>query len=250
MHERYRRPDWVRRFNAMAEACGGASRVIPLVADHLLEHAAAATGLDEFGDLGDGDWEGRFRRLVDAINGSDLHVVGRLLTREELLRVAADPAPPGRRARRRAPAIADERITEPVIVTGPARSGTTILFELLGLDPGLRTPRAPPTCCTRRRPRLDASRRRLAMTECEQELWADVQPEFAAMHELRSDLPVECVTICVPSFAGNHWPMILGDLGAWTPDVEADLAFHRARAAVGAARRARPSAGCSRRPAT
>lgn len=225
MHERYRRPDWVRRFNLMADACGGAQRVIPLVADHLLEHASAATGLDEFGTLGDGDWEDRFRRLVAAVNASDLHVIGRLVTREELLRSLQTRLHLAE-ARAHTPDIADERITEPVIVTGPARSGTTILFELLGLDPGLRTPRAADVIHPAR-PDLDESRR-LAMTECEQELWADIQPEFAAIHELRSDLPVECVTICLPSFAGNHWPMILGDLGTWAPDVEADLAFHRA----------------------
>jgi Sulfotransferase family len=69
---------------------------------------------------------------------------------------------------------------------------------------------------------------RQAMTEAEQELWADVQPEFAAIHELRSDLPVECITICTPSFAGNHWAMALPGLRDWAPDVAADLAFHRA----------------------
>ena len=36
------------------------------------------------------------------------------------------------------------------------------------------------------------------MAECEQELWADIQPEFAAIHELRADLPVECVTLTLP----------------------------------------------------
>jgi hypothetical protein len=66
------------------------------------------------------------------------------------------------------------------------------------------------------------------MTEAEQELWADVQPEFDAIHELRSDLPVECITICAPSFAGSHWPMVLTDQGGWAPDVTADLAWHRA----------------------
>ena len=53
------------------------------------------------------------------------------------------------------------------------------------------------------------------MAEAEQELWADVQPEFAAIHEMRSDLPVECITICMPSFAGNHWAMVLADPGDW-----------------------------------
>ncbi|MCB0962507.1 MAG: sulfotransferase, partial [Acidimicrobiales bacterium] len=49
-----------------------------------------------------------------------------------------------------------------------------------------------------------------------------------AIHELRSDLPVECITLAAPSFAGGHWPMILGDLGEWAPDAAADLAFHKA----------------------
>ena len=51
------------------------------------------------------------------------------------------------------------------------------------------------------------------MTEAEQELWADVQPEFASMHELRSDLPVECITISSPSFGGSHWSMVLNEPG-------------------------------------
>lgn len=227
MHERYVRPDWVRRVNAMGDATGGAGRMVPLIADHMIDHARQTTGVDDPGDLGDGDWEGRLHLLVDAVNGSDhLHVVGRMLTREELLR--------GLRTRflvgdawRRDPSIAEEVIDAPIVVTGPARSGTTILFELLGLDPGLRTPIATdvihPVV-----PVGTTPEQVVAMTEAEQELWADVQPEFDSLHELRSDLPVECITICAPSFAGNHWMMLLTDLGSWVPDVKADLAWHRA----------------------
>ncbi|MEZ5239328.1 MAG: sulfotransferase [Microthrixaceae bacterium] len=226
MADRYVRPEWVRRLNEMGPAVGGAQRIVPLEADQLLEQTAASTGIDDPGDLGDGDWERRLRLLVEGINSSPLHVVGRLLTREELLRglrtrfLLAD-------ARRRDPSIAAERIEAPIVVTGPARSGTTILFELLGLDEGLRTPIASEVL----HPVVPAGTpdaRRRAMTEPEQELWADVQPEFAAMHELRSDLPVECITICSPSFAGNHWTMILSELGDWEPDVRAEFAFHRA----------------------
>ncbi len=226
MGERYRRPDWVRRVNAMGSASGGPGHLVPIDANGLIEHARASTGVDDPADLGDGDWEARLRGLVDAVNRSDLHVVGRLMTREELLRCLRTRFLVGER-RRRDPAIADEVIEAPVIVTGPARSGTTILFELLGLDPGLRTPTATdvihPVV-----PEGTGDDERRAMTEAEQELWADVQPEFAAIHELRSDLPVECITICAPSFAGSHWAMVLTEQGAWQPDVTADLAFHRA----------------------
>ena len=85
MSDRYRRPAWVRRLNLMADATGGAAAMVPIEADELLESAVAAAGHDVT-DLGDGDWEGRFRRLVDAVDDNDLHVVGRMLTREELLR--------------------------------------------------------------------------------------------------------------------------------------------------------------------
>jgi hypothetical protein len=210
----------------MGTAAGGARRFVPIDAGELIDHARASTGIADPGDLGDGDWEGRLRALVDAVNGSDLHTVGRLMTREELLRGLRTRLLVGDR-RRSEPAIADEAIEAPIVVTGPARSGTTILFELLGLDPGLRTPIATDVLHPVPPAGTDDGMVR-AMTEAEQELWADVQPEFAAIHELRSDLPVECITICSPSFAGNHWSMVLTDPGGWAPDVKADLAFHRA----------------------
>jgi hypothetical protein len=225
MGERYRRPDWVRRVNAMGPAGGGPRRLVPIVAAELIDQVRASTGIADPSDLGDGDWEARLRALVDAVNHSDLHVVGRLMTREELLRCLRTRFLVGER-RRRQPSVADEPIEAPVIVTGPARSGTTILFELLGLDPGLRSPIATDVVHPVLPDGTGEDERR-AMTEAEQELWADVQPEFAAMHELRSDLPVECITICAPSFAGSHWSMVLTEQGDWQPDVVADLAFHR-----------------------
>ncbi len=40
------------------------------------------------------------------------------------------------------PAIAREPIAAPLFVVGPPRTGTTILLELLALDPSLRAPLA------------------------------------------------------------------------------------------------------------
>lgn len=226
MESRYARPPLVRRLNLMAKACGDARVVVPLYPQALIDCAVVTTGLNDFGDFGDGDWRGRFDALVDAINQSDLHVVGRLMTRAELLRCLRTRLLMANRWHEE-PAIADEVIRAPLVVTGPARSGTTITFELLALDPELRSPRAADVL----HPVLPAGTTdagRLAMSECEQELWADVQPEFAAIHELRSDLPVECVTINAPSFAGSHWPMILQQMGDWQPDGVADFAWHSA----------------------
>ncbi|HVV77664.1 MAG TPA: sulfotransferase [Mycobacteriales bacterium] len=226
MSERYARPDWVRRLNAMADASGSAVHLIPLDAGELIDAARETTGIAELADLGDGDWEGRLRAVVAAINASDLTVVGRLMTREELLRCLRTRIHLGAQ-RASDPAVAEEQILAPIVVTGPARSGTTILFELLALDAGLRSPVATDVLHPALPDDVTPTRRR-AMTESEQELWADVQPEFASIHELRSDLPVECITISAPSFAGSHWSMVLDDPGEWMPDPVVDFAFHKA----------------------
>ena len=112
------------------------------------------------------------------------------------------------------------------MIAGPARSGTTILHELLWLDPDARSPLGyeslqpvPPAGLTG-----DAHRR---VAECEQELWADVQPEFAAIHELAAHLPMECIAIRQPLFAGFHWPMI-AHIPGYVPDFPAAMNYHRA----------------------
>jgi hypothetical protein len=222
----YTRPDWVRRVNAMGDSVGGAAHLVPLEPEALERIAIESTGgLTDFGSF-DGDWRTRFFSLVHELEATaGLNTVGRLMVRQELLR--------GLRTRllltqvrNENPAIADEVIVEPLVITGPPRSGTSILFELLHLDPNgrgvLAWESAHPV------PFGGATQaQRLAMTECEQEFWSDVQPEFAAIHELRSDLPVECVTITLPGFSGGHWGMI-GHVPNWQPDWMATMEYHRA----------------------
>ena len=385
MTDRLVRPDWVRRINLMAGSVGGYARdLVPLDAGDLLDTAVAAFGGRPDGDLGDPRWQERFEALVAAVDAAGMHVVGRLMTKQELLRslrtrlllTAAIDA---------APEITRRPVTAPVIITGPARSGTSILFELLALDPDLRAPTAaealhPVTlpearagaagaaalpesravgaaalpesravgaaalpesravgaaalpesravgaaalpesravgaaalpesravgaaalpesravgaaalpesravgaaalpscrrgccparvscrrgCCParvscRRGAALPESRavgaaalpesravgaaalpesravgaaalpEPLVLSECEQEFWADVQPEFQALHELRSDLPVECVTVTQGSFCGFHWSMIV-PMEGWLPDPAVNYAYER-----------------------
>ena len=54
----------------------------------------------------------------------------------------------------------------------------------------------------------------MQLSEPEQEFWSDVHPEFITMHELRSDLPCECVHFVQPEFRSWHWAMMhnLGDV--------------------------------------
>lgn len=226
LSQHYTRPDWVRRINAMGDSVGGPQNLIPLDAEALVGEAKASTnGLEDFGDF-DGDWQSRFVSLIREIEVTgDLNTLGRLMTRQELLR-ALRTRLLLTQARKANPAIESEAITAPMVITGPPRSGTSILFELLNLDPNARGPLAwevlHPVPFGEATP---ADRR--TMSECEQEFWADVQPEFASIHELRSDLPVECVTLTLPGFSGGHWPMI-ANIPNWVPDYPATMDYHRA----------------------
>ena len=226
MTDRLTRPDWVRRLNLMAGSVGGHARdLVPIDAADLLAVATTALGSTPHGDLGDPLWPQRFEALVVAVDAASMQVVGRLMTKQELLRslrarlllTAAVDAEPQ---------ILERPVAAPVIITGPARSGTSILFELLALDPDLRAPTAAEALHPVALPDAAGLPEPLVLSECEQEFWADVQPEFQALHELRSDLPVECVTITQGSFCGFHWSMI-GSLQGWMPDLAVNYAFER-----------------------
>ena len=145
MRERYQRPDWVRRINAMGDSLGdpleGARRLVPLDAKELEGSAEASLGAGSSGDFGDPGWRERFRALVDTVDSAPYHAVGRLITRQELLRALRTRLLLARTLTDH-PEIPDQQITAPLVVTGPARSGTSILYELLSLDPTLRAPLA------------------------------------------------------------------------------------------------------------
>ena len=224
LNQLYQRPDWVRRLNYMGESTLGAHHLVSLAPEPLIERARAATGLDDFGDF-DGDWRGRLGRLVEEIERTaQLHLVGRLMTRHEMLRGLISRLFLVQRLRER-PAIAQEKVEKPIVIAGPGRSGTTILHELLWLDPESRSPLGYESLQPVPPPGLsgDAHRR---VAECEQELWADVQPEFAAIHELAAHLPMECIAIQQPSFGGYHWSMV-ADVPGFASDFPAAMAYHR-----------------------
>jgi hypothetical protein len=195
------RPDWVRRINAMGAGVGGPAAMVQLDADELHQRAQEATGLDDYGDS---TWEEPFRRLVAALDTeAQLHVVGRLLSRHDVLRhlctrlLLVDAA-------RRDPGVTDEEVVSPIVVTGAARTGTSILHELLAEDPALRAPFAFEMAY----PIHDAGQtrdQRIAWAEPEFDLWGDVQPEFLAVHELAAHLPEECLWLMAPEFDIGFW---------------------------------------------
>jgi Sulfotransferase family len=203
-------PDWVRRMNLFGETAGDPARIVSLDADEMLATARDATGLDDVNEAEWPGWEETYRRLVDAIDReSRLHVVGRVMTRGEVLRMLQTWLRL-QAAWRATPSITTEPVAAPLFVVGPPRTGTTILLELLALDPSLRAPLAWEALHPLPEAADPATDRalRLRRSECEQEFWSDVQPEFMTMHELASDLPCECVHFLAYDFAGPHWSML------------------------------------------
>lgn len=198
-------PEWVRRLNLFGDAVGDPRRLVSLDADELLDAATTSIGSQDFGP--DGDWEAGYRALVGHLDEhARLTVLGRLSARAEILRNLQT------RLRLAAywtqhPEVFDEEIVEPVFIVGPPRTGTSILLELLAEDPGLRPviaheahfPLGP-------LPGVERTPHELAQPE--QEFWADIHPDFLAMHELRSDLPCECVHFVQPEFRSWHWSMM------------------------------------------
>ncbi len=184
----------------MGPNVSGAHFLVPLDPDELVATAISATGLSDFGPP---TWEEPFRRLVNALNEeAELHALGRLLTRNDLLRHlqtrlrVID-------ASRQDPALAEEKVTAPVFVTGPARSGTSILHELLGQDPALRAPLA--WEMAHPFPPKGVADGRVQWAESEFDIWSDIHPPFAAVHELAAHLPEECIWLHAPEFDSAFW---------------------------------------------
>lgn len=223
-------PDWVRRLNYLGAMVGGSRRLVSLAPEELIEEARASTGLADFGEPG---WEDAFRALVESLQTEvDLHTIGRLVTRAELLR--------GLRNRllvteacRAQPAIRHEQVVAPLLIAGQGRTGTSILFELLALDTNNRaplaweaaSPAAPPGAT------LAEGITREQIAETVNEFLSDVQPAIRAAHEHRWDLPVECIRFMDSEFSSDWWAMLYAAWGwlKWRAEhpTDAPYRWHR-----------------------
>ncbi len=220
----YERPEWVQHMIAMGDAAGGPEKLVPLDVEQLCDIACSATGLDDFGDW-DGDWRARLHSLVENIEATgELHSLGRLMTRAEIqrglisrLRIREDI--------KQRPGIEAETVESPVIITGPARSGTSLTLELLDLDPTLQGPRGDQITHPGNNYPIDPQEK-LRRARFEYEFWMDVQPEFKAVHELVAHYPQECIHLQIPSFAGFFWPMI-ANIPNWDMSPEDAMQFHK-----------------------
>jgi len=224
------RPRWVQRINEEGE-CMNIRGVVPLDEDSLLESAMRATGLSDFGE---DDWREPFQIYVRSLEKeADFNLMGRLRTRCEILYLLearlkiAD-------AYKRHPEIENEEITQPLIIVGQGRSGTSFLHNILWANPeyGALTyweamfPCPPPEKATYRTdPRIARAHKLITQ-------YNRVTPTMISMHEFAGNLPQECTAIMAINFMAPTWLDCLGQAPTYQAyiakqDMEPALRYHR-----------------------
>jgi hypothetical protein len=200
------RPEWMGKLNEITRDLDQRA-IMPLAVSSLIDEAVANTGLRDFGE---GNWAKHLAVLTGAIDSeANLHFAGRMLTRAELI-IYLETRLAVVEAYRRDPAIAEEVIIAPVLITGYGRSGTTILLEVLAQDPRFRVAERwetmiPAVSSESKEP--DAER--IARTVAQDQLLAAMTPEFQIAHESGARLPVESLELEYPSFMSDVYPIIL-----------------------------------------
>lgn len=200
--------------------------LVPLQAEELMATARHNTGFDDFGS---DEWLEGFQVFLRALEEeADLHLLGRLMTRSDILRwLEARLGIEAAYAQH--PEIEDELIEQPVIVTGLPRAGTSILFELLAQDSQFGSPRnwemmfpyPPPEAASYHSdPRIERCQHLVSQ-------WSRVVPTYAAMHEMGAEIPNECIVAMSCTFLTENLPgqYQIPSYNAWYYQQDLDYAY-------------------------
>lgn len=186
--------DLFRRINYHGHSIGGASNLIRIEPDELISIAITTTGLDNFGE---DNWKPYYYDYVERLNGANkLHTLGRLRLKMLLINGLRNRLLIANEIKNQ-PDIVDEPIDRPIIIIGPPRSGTTILFALLSQDPKFRSPLgfevvspiAPPHHT------VTGGVSRKEISQCVFDIEMDIHKGLRAMHDHSHTLPAECYNI-------------------------------------------------------
>lgn len=197
------------RFLRILNAVGTVLPKVVLTPDALIRRARKKTGLTDFGP------EGPFLDALDVLCDSleseaALTPVGRLLV-GNMLGQGLEYQLQLQDWFQRHPEIADERIDQHLIIIGMPRTGTTILHELMALDPANRCPLTwevahpfppPETTTYHHDPRIAETERELKVSHF-------LMPGVENMHRMGARLPQECVAITAWIFASMQYPTVL-----------------------------------------
>jgi hypothetical protein len=169
--------------------------------DSIVRAAARAAKSEHFGDQGYLDALPVFLEAIE--READLSWLGRVMCRQSLLGFLQNRFSVYRH-RAAHPEIVGVPIERPLFVVGFPRTGTTILFNLLGQDPANRAPLGwevqfpdppPQTATFTTDPRIEKGRRFFGHMDT-------MAPSLASIHEVGADLPQECMPILGQSLLG------------------------------------------------
>jgi hypothetical protein len=204
---------------------------ILLAEEDLLARAREATGLSDFGD--DGFREGLRALLAMYTTTAQLTPQGRKSTRRRLVELLSNRLRIAE-AFRKHPEIRERRISGPVYLTGLPRTGTSALFNLLGVDPASRPllfwegrhpdPLETPSSPGDPDPRFVALHAALERGRAK-------NPEFAKIHYVRADGPEECVELLAHTLSSVMMGIepLMEPYGSWfqAQDLRPQYAYYR-----------------------
>jgi hypothetical protein len=173
--------------------------------DRLVAEAVTLVGDDDFGEA---TWQEGLDVLLDSLqNEARLHELGVDIAAGELQMYLAN-----RLAinawRREHPEVAEGTVERPIVIVGQPRTGTTILYDLLAQDPGLRAPLTwevdrplppPETATYLVDPRIDEVQATIDMAD-------QLIPGFTSFHPIGARLGQECVRMTAGDFRSMIFP--------------------------------------------
>jgi hypothetical protein len=202
-----------------------------LDAERLVAQAVETTGLDDFGEP---SWHEGLDRLVPALRdearlnelGEQIAIGGLVELMTNRLKITD--------WRKQHPEVAAGDVVPPIVIVGQARTGTTILYDLLAQDPATRAPLTweidrpvppPETATFDTDPRIDEVDAVLSGVDL-------LMPGFRTMHPMGARLAQECVSITASDFRSVIFPTQyhVPSYGRWVlyeADMAPAYAWHR-----------------------
>ena len=168
--------------------------------DRLVEQACELAGSDDFGD--DDTWRDGLARLCDGlVSEARLNELGVEIAVLDIVRPLTSRLQIVK-WRKENPAVAAQPVTRPIFIVGQPRTGTTILFDLLAQDPGLRPPLTweVDNPWPLPRPETYATDPRIAETQANIEMSEQIVPGLLAFHPMGALVGQECVRITAGQF--------------------------------------------------
>jgi hypothetical protein len=205
-------------------------RGVPLDAERLEAIARRRTRLEDFGPE---TFRPGFLRLAQSLEeDAALTPFGRYFAQRQVLELLIHRLHLVDH-RKQHPEVAEEKIARPLFVMGLPRTGTTLLYSLLALDPTHRSPLSwevdapcpPPETATY------ATDPRILVSEKRFEQLRRLAPGFMDIHPVGARLPQECIVLTAVEFYSVRFEMCFDVAGyqRWLPDqdMRPAYAFHR-----------------------